>query len=496
MGSPYKVIITASLIALLLLAASVTYMVTNGCFYIEECGLLLNHHLSDKSVLWRIFYIPYIPRTESYVFRARELSYFFNLLDAQFIRICFQMGLPHFVSVTYLLSLLAIGIIHFYYSYNLFKYSANLFTALIFSYLVFLASPTVFYSTQYFRTGNILAGLFIFWQGWLLFSMIIRRCMIGAVDKPIVFSSLYFLVTTAAGLSGEQGLFITTALNGILFCWTMKYRTKTMWCATVAAICSLVLLACYRFYFGQFLITWVTGLKVQHREILSTNMLDLYTWFGVVHDAFDLLLHYFSNFLAQLPIPLILLFIVSLGVFMLYRMLIVERKWNSISSTSRLLRAITSPFAMLLYAIFMLWLMLIFMTVGSSQDIRFQMHSPYVALPFLKMWYYPLPITVLSLLMLSALMCYLSQFINEKKKVLFTVVIVLLLLGNLYSLRSNHTVMRSHGIARPYIAQQLIQAVYFSDLPVVPDGFDPVNSEYTRDLISKLRVMVHRNYSK
>jgi len=70
-----------------------------------EIQIRLPNFIDERPFLNKIFDINKHGANE---YQARELSYFFDLLDANFIKLSAQMGFPHFYSLTYYISVMTI----------------------------------------------------------------------------------------------------------------------------------------------------------------------------------------------------------------------------------------------------------------------------------------------------------------------------------------------------------------------------------------------------
>lgn len=466
-----------------LLVSSAFYMVHNGCFYIEESGPLLNHYLSAKPLLWKVFYAP---GTEGpgYVFRAREFSYLFNLWDAQFIRFSFQVGIPHFLSGTYFICLLLAAGIHVRFSRRHFGTDPVLFAAALGIFLVFLASPTIFFSTQYFRTGKMLAGFFLFWQAWLVLSLYLRQAQSDTYSPSLGFAVIYSLVSLFAGLSDEQGLFLTFTLTGGMFLLILQGRIKNANRLLLGAAISGAVLLGYRFFIGQLLAANFAGLSA-HRFDPEFQSLRIVQYLSVAKNAFLLLLSYFSNMVWRLPKAIVALLLIGL---------LKSLSGGGVGPESHVTGSLSgrvwrSAVPFFLYSGFMLWLLLFLMTLSDSQDARFGFIAPHAAVAFLKMWYYPIPIVSLTAVSFVALLWLFSRSVASGRRPILLIAVLILFSGNLVAIYSGRKTMRSHGIARPGVAAYIVTAALGKDPVKVTDG-DTLYSAYMRELILTLRGFV------
>jgi hypothetical protein len=95
------------LLAAALVAAPVIYW--RGGVLDSEATWFISHYLDHRGVVQKVF-DPNINDFKSY--QGRELSYFFDYLDAQVFRVLLDMGFPLFVAASSLMATLALVLIH------------------------------------------------------------------------------------------------------------------------------------------------------------------------------------------------------------------------------------------------------------------------------------------------------------------------------------------------------------------------------------------------
>jgi hypothetical protein len=174
-----------------------------------EATIYLVDHLRDAPLVVKIFDIQ---RNDYSIFRARELSYFFNILDGYFIWWSFQNGLEHYLSVVFYCCLALITFGHQWFCSRYLsepRHQTGLFV------LLYLSSASVFMSGSYFRTSKILVSVCAFFLAWMVFlSIHLPRT---ARDKKFLgwrWAASVGLLVLAGALCDEQGVL----LGGLFLC--------------------------------------------------------------------------------------------------------------------------------------------------------------------------------------------------------------------------------------------------------------------------------------
>lgn len=174
------------------------------------------------------------------IFRARELSYFFNILDAHFIQWSSWLGLTHFASTVHFAFVLMVVASFFRLSkqHLPLAWHQNLFLALI-----LLCSPVVFLTGFFFRTSKIMTAVFAFylvWEFYLTFSHVQRDVSKGRLVGVGGTSLALMLVD-------EQGVFLS-ALFGLLCLLFFSTLRRRVWAHFAGSIfCAALFYFAYRF---------------------------------------------------------------------------------------------------------------------------------------------------------------------------------------------------------------------------------------------------------
>jgi hypothetical protein len=124
-------------------------------FHTFEAEWYIPHYLSDKTLLWKIFYYPV---TDGYL-RSRQLSALFHWADTHILLLSAKAGLPHFLSIVHyaLISLLVFFGVRIGYR----KLGLRSLLISIPASCAFLLTPAIYYSGMYFRPSKILSGFLI-----------------------------------------------------------------------------------------------------------------------------------------------------------------------------------------------------------------------------------------------------------------------------------------------------------------------------------------------
>jgi hypothetical protein len=234
--------ILAATIATFIVLLYFVVPLTLGCVS-AEIDDRLPHYLSpDKGLLARIFDVNH---TDPYTIRTRELSYLFDFLDCSFIAYSFNRGFPHFLSLTYFLSVIALGLLHYRFSR---RTAGNSFLMSLALLLLFLTTPCIFCTTVFFRTAKIGAAVSLYIVLWLLYGKVKAIADAPAVARKSGtfdrrFSTPCLLCALASCLFDEQGFFMVFSCGIMVLLFAWLYRNRN-----IALVCGIPLLASVVFY--------------------------------------------------------------------------------------------------------------------------------------------------------------------------------------------------------------------------------------------------------
>lgn len=186
----------------------------------ESAGFLI-HYLADRPLPAAIFDPA---RNDWGMYQARELSYFFDYLDARFIAFSVRHGVLHFYALSAFVMLLLTVFVQQYAVRKLYPELPSAFaTALS---VAFILTPCA-YQLSYFRSAKFGCALFFTVAGLLSFALLQRRLKrpwLGVAG--IVFSLL------AASLFDRQGAFFAAGYCGaaglLLLFFLRRYASSTL----------------------------------------------------------------------------------------------------------------------------------------------------------------------------------------------------------------------------------------------------------------------------
>ncbi len=169
----------------------------------ESATFLVNYWDTSRTVLQRVF----DPLGNDWgLYQARELSYFIDLLDAQFIKASINCGNPHFFSLSFFIFAIGIVLIFQFCGKRLFK---NLDPgALLAVNVLFLLLPAVFWGSNFFRSAKpgCAAMLAVMAFGLYYFFLHIRER--NTWLWPLIFGSELLML-----LFDRQGMFMAATLT-------------------------------------------------------------------------------------------------------------------------------------------------------------------------------------------------------------------------------------------------------------------------------------------
>lgn len=194
----------------------------SSVFMVQRTGLLhpealerIPNYLDERNLFQKVYDID---RNEYGLYQARELSHFFDYIDANFIKLSVLIGLSHFFSLTYFISIFSIIVLSLYISRANFNHKNFLAPSLII--LIFLFSPVTFFSTYMFRSAKVLVALGIiltFFSAARYLSQKSNKFKIGLV----VIASTLFLA-----FADRQGFYILLSFAGFVILNFLFFKKK------------------------------------------------------------------------------------------------------------------------------------------------------------------------------------------------------------------------------------------------------------------------------
>lgn len=218
-------------------------------------------------------------------FRARELSYFFNIIDANLLLTSYKFGLVRFCSFFHLIVIFVIGMVHLRFTQIYFPRVNSLLRLM--PVLLFATAPAAFAGCGFFRTSKVLVALGVTVLAWELYG-ISGKAAQQKISVPKLFGLSAFSV--AVTLCDEQGVFLILALFGVtalgLFFRRSIARIQILCCFGL----SIALHAFYRFYLGIWMMERFGGKPLDPMLQVSPSYVDIFSFWEKLDDASDFIL--------------------------------------------------------------------------------------------------------------------------------------------------------------------------------------------------------------
>jgi hypothetical protein len=231
-----------------LVMAGLSAIYHQGGILHPELELRLPYYLSNRPLLNKVFDSRSV--VDSGLYRARELSYFLDYIDCQFIALSVRLGFPHFLSLVHYVFAISIGCILWQFSVRELKLNAWIGLGLV---LLFWTSPTVFLSGVFFRTAKIGAALTTVILYLYIYKIILADRQNKEYHLPTSYWWICFAVSFISSLLDEQGLFTLGLIIAFLLIWVWAYANINLLKLLGAFILGLVLSLIYRFYAAPYL---------------------------------------------------------------------------------------------------------------------------------------------------------------------------------------------------------------------------------------------------
>lgn len=267
---PYLITIIISLLFI-----SSILITRKGGLIGHESQFLIFNYLDKRPTLTQIIN----PGNDWNYYQARELSYFFDFIDAKVIYFSSKLGFPHFYSFTNFSLLILIGLLLTNLAISVFKIKSNLVLGLLIA--IFYSSPQIFFSGNYFRSAKILVFFFLL----LLFKYIYKFISGKKLSKKNLF--LIFLLSILMSISDRQGFFLLVAINILIFISYFALFDKRIILLNIILGLAAVFNMFYTYLLGPWIITLTTGLPPS----LDYLKLDFYDY-GRKYTDYEVYLNY------------------------------------------------------------------------------------------------------------------------------------------------------------------------------------------------------------
>jgi hypothetical protein len=248
------------LVSIAMMIGSVVWQ--HGGVLSPEIESRLPYYLSHGSLPGKLFDSDYL---DWGMYQARELSYFFDYIDCNFIAWSVALGHPHFLSLTHYVFLILISLVLWRFAVEELKLKSWIALCVL---LLFWTTPDVFLGGAFFRTSKIgvaLAVVVLYWQ--------IFRILRATRENPEhCLSTRLWLVcfgwAWAATLFDRQGVFMVAVILVFLGFRFLGYREKSVLKLSGAFVAAFALSLLYNYMIAPLLTLWINGywpdFKYQH----------------------------------------------------------------------------------------------------------------------------------------------------------------------------------------------------------------------------------------
>ena len=238
-------IIHILLISILMAALSINYH--HGGVLQNELEVRIPFYLADRPLLNKL-YDSRIIEEDLYV--SRELSYVFDFLDAQFIALSVSLGYPHFISFSFYVFTIAIGMLLWQFCVVELKLKRWIGLGML---LLFWTSPNAFLGGAYFRSAKPGVALCVVVLYYLVYHAIQAQRRNRLYRFPTGLLATCFGFAMAATLFDHEGVFMVAALLTFVLLWGCVFPSRTILKLGVTFVAVLVLFLLYDYILGPWL---------------------------------------------------------------------------------------------------------------------------------------------------------------------------------------------------------------------------------------------------
>lgn len=366
-----------------------------------EAYTFIPHYLTTEGSLARIVFDP--AHTDFGMYQARELSYFIDWIDCQFMAWSAVKGYPHFLSLShFVFAAVTAGLL---WRIGLSLSLAR--TARAVLILAYLSTPMILLGGDYFRSAKAGVALGIAASLWL-YIPIISDTFQG--NRGVRYAAL-FVALLLTGLFDRQGIFFLLLGFALQATRCLARPVAREFILLGMGLCTLAALQSYNVFLGPSLIERLNGYSPSN----SFQSVVPCSWSQLRDHAPLLFMHgpalafrYTGMILGALPWPLLA---VSWGAGMIA---LTRRLWNSQRTRNIPLQ------------LWPLWLGLALMTMTALMV----KHIPSLLFSEFSLYYYPLPTAVV----LSVTLAKTISIISDSRRPFLIYAVALITVFNLAQL--------------------------------------------------------------
>lgn len=248
--------ITTLHVVVLFVAYVVFSLVIGGAGILHsEMDTRLPAHISRKPILQIIFDADSMNIGG---WEARQLSFFFDIIDGNFVAFCIRHGIPHFRSFTHYLFTLIIMLYLWSFQTHILRLD-RLLSLLVIALL--LTTPSFIYA-YYYRTSKIGVSLMVLFLLGETYKVIRGDTYISIKSPRPFWLALIFLLATLSLMLFDVlgGLFATVFIAYLFFAWLHK-PDKTRLAALAGAGTGYAIWVIYFLFLGPAITVAITGQK-------------------------------------------------------------------------------------------------------------------------------------------------------------------------------------------------------------------------------------------
>jgi len=420
---------TLLFILLALAFMSVPFFYWDGGILDKEATFFIQQYLRGGTVLQKVF-DPYANDLRTY--QARELSYFFDYLDAQSFRILLGYGIVVLIPASAVLASL-VTLLAFYWGTSWVTPHLNRLTAFLVllvyvTNFVYLVTLGVFYrSTKPLLASTLLATLFYV-------TAAAKRELQAKNAHPRFLAASFLTVfglTSVMSLLDRQGFFYTLVISAGLVVFYLFRRTRVdLLAGACAASCFMLL---YNLLIGPIIIQSINGYWPSFEyQRLSAPALFSDSRYGI--GAVKLLMQSSSSMLGSLPLW-------GYGLAAVTATL----AWHSGRNGDRQSTAFRWPdWRMVHKSSWSLTGVLVALAVGSQVLMLALMilrHPPVFDWPDHRLWYYPLPWQTVVLFGMVLAVHWLLAGASKKRIVAVNLLLIIIIISNVANWSQHRRVM-------------------------------------------------------
>lgn len=432
------------------LFALISILYTQGGILYGEMYIRLPFYMSDMPLLNKLFDSRIL---DDRCYRARELSYFFDVIDFQFVKFSIEKGIPHFLSLThYVLSILTGCVLWLFCVKEL-----NLRPLLGIGWLaLFWTSPSIFFSALN-RTGKI----WVTFLTAILFYLIYRITAASRQEFNVRISPnhliAFSLIIITMTFLDEQGIFLTFAALIVLALWNFFVRNKAITLMLLTGSAVLLFHGLYRYVVAPRLTHAINGYRPDFtfQEIPFSSFIQnlgtyLLSGLSSYIDSFRFLTGSPPSWIAYGLLFIILLFSVRL-----------VRSTQNVPSNDK-------KFSILILVEVLTVSLLLPILMHSLMVLK----SPNLVLPEFRRIYYWSP----TVIFLAMTLAFLTHVVckSHVPKWMVGLLMGVAILGNIIALPGHKSIILNQGYFAPYVQPSRVLSHALKDMPRSQTAHDPL----------------------